>query len=182
MKPNFVAYFHQTIRIWSICYIYAIFIVEWNLETNGNEIDLASVDPLTLANSYWRFYCEARPQPKKSKERESQNEKPLYHKNSLINIRAAINRHLADLKRKVDIVHDLEFKTPNGILVGLFKERTRQGLLKPTQHRAMIDEAHLIHLPQRGKDILNSSPPCNVVFPSCSLRFKRNGISPSSQD
>lgn len=49
MKPNFVAYFHQTIRIWSICYIYAIFIVEWNLETNGNEIDLASVDPLTLA-------------------------------------------------------------------------------------------------------------------------------------
>lgn len=55
------------------------------------EIDVASVDPLTLANSYWRFYCEARPQPKKSKERESQNEKPLYHKNSLINIRAAIN-------------------------------------------------------------------------------------------
>lgn len=73
-----------------------------------------------------------RPQHKKSKERESQNEKPLYHKNSLINIRAAINRHLADLKRKVDIVHDLEFKTPNGILVGLFKERTRQGLLKAT--------------------------------------------------
>lgn len=35
--------------LWFISYIYAIFIVEWILETNGNEIDLASVDPLTLA-------------------------------------------------------------------------------------------------------------------------------------
>lgn len=182
MKPNFVAYFHQTIRIWSICYIYAIFIVEWNLETYGNEIDLASVDPLTLANSLGRFYCEARPQPKKSKESESQNEEPLYHKNSLINIRAAINRHLADLRREIDIVHDKEFKTPNGILDGLFKERTRLGLSKPTQHKAIIDDisAQNLHLPPRGKDILNYSPPCSMVFSSHSLCFKRNGISPSA--
>lgn len=119
---------------------------EWNLETYGNEIDLASVDPLTLANSLGRFYCEARPQPKKSKENESQNEEPLYHKNSLINIRAAINRHLADLKREIDIVHDKEFKTPNGILDGLFKERTRLGLSKPTQHKAIIDETDLLKI------------------------------------
>nr|XP_022306586.1 uncharacterized protein LOC111112973 [Crassostrea virginica] len=116
---------------------------EWNLETNGCLMDMETVEPLVLANSLGRFYCEARPQPKKSQSHEYTEEPHLYHKNSLINIRAAINRHLADLRRDIDIVHDKEFKTSNGILDGLFKERTRQGLSKPTKHKAIIDEADL---------------------------------------
>ena len=126
----------------STCYIH-IFLTEWNLETNDCLMDMETVEPLVLANSLGRFYCETRPQPKKSQSHEYTEEPHLYHKNSLINIRAAINRHLADLRRDIDIVHDKEFKTSNGILDGLFKERTRQGLLKPTKHKAIIDEADL---------------------------------------
>jgi hypothetical protein len=101
------------------------------------------VEPLTLAKALSRFYCEAKPQAEKSAAANAEQEPLLYHKNSLINIRAAINRNLADLKRDIDIVHDKEFKTANGILDGLFKERTRQGLSKPTKHKAIIDESDL---------------------------------------
>ena len=79
---------------------------------------MATVEPLVLANSLGRFNCEARPQPKKSQWPECTEEPHLYHKNSLINIKAAINPHLADLRRDIDIVHDKEFKTSNGILDG----------------------------------------------------------------
>jgi hypothetical protein len=92
---------------------------------------MAHVDALTLAECLGRFYCEARPK--------SQNDQQLYHKNSLINIRSAINRHLANLKRQIDIVHDKEFKTANGILDGLFKERTWLGFSKPTKHKEIIE-------------------------------------------
>lgn len=40
-------------------------------------------------------------------------------------------------------MHDMKFKTPNGILDGLLTERTRQVLFKSTQHKAIIDEADL---------------------------------------
>ena len=77
------------------CYIY-IFLTEWNLETNGCHMNMEIVEPLVLANSLGRFYCEARPQPKKSQSPECTEEPHLYHKNGFINIKAAINPHLAD--------------------------------------------------------------------------------------
>ena len=73
-----------------------IFLTEWNLETNGCLMDMETVEPLVLANSLGRFYCEAQPKPKMSQSHEYTEEPHLYHKNSLINIRAAIHRHLAD--------------------------------------------------------------------------------------
>ena len=44
-----------------------------------------------------------------------------YHKNTLKNSRAAINRHLNDIGRSVDIVRDKEFKTANQTLDGMLK-------------------------------------------------------------
>ncbi|XP_078309646.1 uncharacterized protein LOC144618023 [Crassostrea virginica] len=38
-----------------------------------------------------------------------------YHKNSMKNVRAAINRHLKDIGREIDIVKDIEFKSSNTI-------------------------------------------------------------------
>lgn len=64
---------------------------------------------------------------------------PLYHKNTLINIKEAINRHLADIQKDVNIVHDKEFRTANGILDGFFKERTWLDLSKPTSHKDIIE-------------------------------------------
>ncbi|XP_021359223.1 uncharacterized protein LOC110454170 [Mizuhopecten yessoensis] len=91
-----------------------------------------------LAESLGKFYCEARPLPKNENDVEN-----LYHRNSLISIRAAINRHLSDIHRNVDIVRDTEFKTPNGILDGLLKQRTRLGLSKPVTHKEIIDQDDL---------------------------------------
>ena len=42
-----------------------------------------------------------------------------YHKNTLKNSRAAINRHLNDIGRSVDIVRDKEYKTANQALDGM---------------------------------------------------------------
>ena len=44
-----------------------------------------------------------------------------YHKNTLKNSRAAINRHLNDIGHSVDIVRDKEFKTANQTLDGMLK-------------------------------------------------------------
>lgn len=134
MKPDFVACFHKKNQ--NLLHLNLLYIVEWNLETNGDKIDLVSVDPLILANSLGRFYREAKP------ESASQNEEPLYHKKSLINIRATFNRHLADLKR--ELVHDKKFKTPYGILDGLFnKERIIQAHTAQGQMRQIFSKSTL---------------------------------------
>jgi hypothetical protein len=39
-----------------------------------------------------------------------------YHKNSMRNVRSALNRHMKDIGRLVDIVKDNDFKTSNAIL------------------------------------------------------------------
>ena len=68
-------------------------------------MNMETVEPLVLANSLGRFNCEARPQPKKPKSPECTEKPTLYHKNILINFRAAINQHLEDLRRYIDSVH-----------------------------------------------------------------------------
>ena len=79
------------------------------------------------------FYCEARPEKNGA----------LYQKNTLINLRAAINRKLADLKRSMDIVKGKEFSSSNGVLYGLCKERIRDGTMATTQHRQPITKSDM---------------------------------------
>ena len=57
-----------------------------------------------------------------------------YHKNTLKNIRSAINRHLNDIGRSVDIVRDKEFKPANQTLDGMLKKMTQIGASRPTKH------------------------------------------------
>jgi hypothetical protein len=99
---------------------------------------MEAIDAVTLSCRLSQFYCEARP-----KEKHPNSQEPLYHKNTLLNIRAAINRHLADLKRNISIVKDKEFRTANGILDGLFKERTKLGQSVPTKHKKIIEQHDL---------------------------------------
>ena len=55
-------------------------------------------------------------------------------------MRAAINRHLQDNGRNIDIIRGPAFKTANNTLDGLLKEQTRAGLSRPTLHKDIIEE------------------------------------------
>ncbi|XP_052688916.1 histone-lysine N-methyltransferase SETDB1-B-like isoform X2 [Crassostrea angulata] len=114
---------------------------DWNMEVFGATLDMQTVDVSTLADHLSRFYCEARPKGKldDGDDDDNDDDEPLYHNNTLVNIRGAINRHLADIPRNIDIVRDKEFRTANGVLFGLFKERKRLGLSKPTRHKEIIE-------------------------------------------
>ncbi|XP_061191035.1 uncharacterized protein LOC133199206 [Saccostrea echinata] len=108
-------------------------IQDWSKERRGEEIDFETVSPTQLNKLLEKFYCEARP------EKDGQ----VYHKNTLKNLRAAINRRLGDLKRSVDIVKDKEFRSSNGVLAGLLKERAREGIGVSTQHKEIIEKSDL---------------------------------------
>ncbi|KAJ8320527.1 hypothetical protein KUTeg_002114 [Tegillarca granosa] len=56
----------------------------------------------------------------------------LYHKNTLKNMRAAINRYFQDNNIKVDIVIDTKFKSCNRVLNGYMKNMTHTGVARPT--------------------------------------------------
>ncbi|XP_069131278.1 uncharacterized protein [Argopecten irradians] len=102
-------------------------------------MDLVNVTVDDLADSLRQFYAEARPK----KTEMSADENQMYHKNTLINIRGAINRHLTDIHRDIDIIRDKQFKKANGVLDGLLKLRARSGTLKPTNHKEIIDKMHM---------------------------------------
>lgn len=108
---------------------------DWNMETYGENLDMISVDANTLAERLSHFYIAVRPKTNA----ENNGKDQLYHKSSLINIRCAINRFLTDNKREIDIIRDKEFKIANGVLDGLFKERTRLGLSQPVTHKKVIE-------------------------------------------
>lgn len=91
---------------------------------------MATVEVNTLQEKLAKFYCEARPQ-KGSKEE-------VYHKNTLKNIRSALNRYLQDIGRNIDIVKDAAFKPANRTLDGMLKCMTREGISRPTKHKQVI--------------------------------------------
>ena len=62
----------------------------------------------------------------------------VYHKNTLKNVRAALNRHIKNLNRNFDIVHDSDFRTSNIILDSTLKMMVKTGLSRPTKHKEII--------------------------------------------
>lgn len=66
-----------------------------------------------------------------------------YQKNSYKSIRSAINRHLQDLGRDIDIVRGKEFRSSNSILDGKLKKNLQEGLARPTKHKEIINTADL---------------------------------------
>ena len=77
----------------------------------GNEIDFGNSQKEELYYLLRWFYAEVQPKEKENKNQE-------YHKNTITGIRSALHRHLSDISRNVDIVHDKTFKQANGILQG----------------------------------------------------------------
>lgn len=76
---------------------------EWSTETFGFEIDFVTIEAADLNSKLSKFYAEARSKIT------TENTQSEYHKNTMKYIRAAINRHLSDLERDMNIVKDKEF-------------------------------------------------------------------------
>ncbi|CAC5395249.1 unnamed protein product [Mytilus coruscus] len=77
----------------------------WCSDRLASTVDFQTVSVISLNSSLRQFYAEAQPQnitkrALKMPEEQAQE----YHKNSLKNVRAAINRHLKDIGRSIDIV------------------------------------------------------------------------------
>ncbi|XP_062590519.1 uncharacterized protein LOC134252097 [Saccostrea cucullata] len=120
---------------------------EWCVESQGHIVDFMSINADELASLLTKFYCEAKPKQTNARQNSLPSELAgEYHKNTLKNIRAALNRHLQDLGRNLDIVNASEFKVSNKILNGLLKQRMQEGLSRPTAHKEIIidDDLKLI--------------------------------------
>ncbi|XP_033725030.1 uncharacterized protein LOC117315013 isoform X3 [Pecten maximus] len=117
---------------------------DWSSDVFGEVTDMENIPIEQLADQLAKFYCEARP---KNVDRRSGSlpvkQAEVYHKNTLINIRAALNRHLQDLNRDIDLVRDKEFKKANRTLDGILKERVKDGTSRPTQHKEIIPKTDL---------------------------------------
>ncbi|KAK3089650.1 hypothetical protein FSP39_005342 [Pinctada imbricata] len=114
---------------------------EWSREKFGQEIDLHTISPENLNNNLRHFYAEIQPKPSEKENQEETSSE--YHKNTIKGIRSALNRHLNDIGRNIDIVKDKEFKQANAALQGKLKQNMQLGLSKPTQHKAVISPADL---------------------------------------
>jgi glucuronate isomerase len=86
------------------------------LELLINEVlDFQTVPSSVLNENLRKFYAKAQPENRAKKM--SDDQATEYHKNSMRNVRSALNRHMKDIGRLVDIVKDNDFKTSNAILV-----------------------------------------------------------------
>ncbi|XP_069129354.1 uncharacterized protein [Argopecten irradians] len=110
----------------------------WHSESYGGPLDLKEISANELNTKLGKFYCEANPQVNEKKHKNKQHEE--YHKNSM---KAAVNRHLSDIGRNMDIVKDSEFKLANKLLSGMLKESMVNGTSRPTNHKEIIGNTDL---------------------------------------
>ena len=112
------------------------------MEKYGSKAEFLSMSKSTIADRLRIFYCEAAP---KKVEVRGKTQAPLqeYHKNSLRNIRAALNRHFHDLYLDLDIVRDKEFIYANRALDGTLKDQTKRGVARATEHKKVINSTDM---------------------------------------
>ncbi|CAC5410872.1 unnamed protein product [Mytilus coruscus] len=126
-------------------------------------VDFNTISQENLNESLGKFNAEA--QSKNLNKRIQSMPESMaqeYHKNSLKSVRAAINKHLKDIRRNVDIVRDKDFKLANSMLSAKLKFNLRNGLSRPTQHHPIISNSEL----QKINEFLSTK---NNVVP---IRFK----------
>ena len=83
---------------------------------------MKTVTSSVLNESLRKFYSEAQPKNLTSRaQKMPEAQAAEYHKNSMKNVRAAINRHLKDIGRQIDIVKDTDFKSSNAMLSSKLK-------------------------------------------------------------
>ena len=127
---------------------YLIKISDWCTET-GQEVDFYFMTSVELAEKLRHFYAVAKPRKETD-----------YHRNSLKNLRAALNRHLRDIGRDIDIVRDREFQKANAVLNGFLKLQAKSGKAKPTAHKPIIEAGDFPKI----KQYLQLDSPISVLY------------------
>ncbi|XP_069105073.1 uncharacterized protein [Argopecten irradians] len=145
---------------------------EWHVEVYGNELDLATVEEDALNKIL------ANVQQREEKMGLAPQHAGEYHKNSLKNLRAAINRKLQDLGRDIDIVRDKAIKQSNKTLNGLFTDRMVSGMSRPTAHKEIISQDHLRQISSYLEHGALSSPVVlrQAVWYSLAIHFVSRGV------
>ena len=84
--------------------------------------DFSIISSEDLDKKLGKFYAEATPKSSEKRCNQMSSEQASeQNKNSYQSIRSALNRHLQDLGRDIDIVRGREFQPSNGILDGTLK-------------------------------------------------------------
>ena len=126
---------------------------DWYVEKYGQKADFSKMPVGKMAEDLRRFYCEARPVEKKNKS--TQNE---YTKNTLLSIRAGINRYVQELGLGIDIVRDKEFIPANKALRCIFKDQRRRGVMPVSIAETDAKETDLIQMASYLARNYNTSP------------------------
>eukprot|EP00117_Sycon_ciliatum_P005509 scpid97844/ scgid9429/ len=115
---------------------------------NGTNIDLATCSKDELNEALCKTYLGIRTQKKE-----------YYQRSSYQGFRAAINRHLAETDRDMNIFTDPEFRRSNQAYDGILKKLKRQGELNATQSKAIISTEDFAKI---NKLFLYSKEPSNL--------------------
>lgn len=147
------------------------------MEVFGTTLDFEKVEIDELANKLRKFFCEAKPKESNKSKYMMDAQSGYYHKNTLKNIRSAINRHLQDIGRSIDIVRDKEFKSTNHTLDGMLKTMTKIGASRPTKHKDIINSQDL----QKISSYLRAATFSPLVLRQCvwyhlSIHFVTRGL------
>ncbi|KAL5018998.1 hypothetical protein ScPMuIL_004720 [Solemya velum] len=120
---------------------------DWSTEVLGSETNFQEVTEEELDKLLVRFYAEATPKQNEKRERKLGTENAAeYHKNTMKNIRSAINRHLKNLNRNIDVVRDKSFRKSNNVLDGKLKYNLQKGVSRPTKHHESIPQNDLLKI------------------------------------
>ena len=114
-------------------------------------VDLAKCTASELNDVLKFFYVEVR-----------NAEGKTYQRSSLCSLRAAIQRHLKDLKRPINIFNDKEFDFSNAIFNSNIKHLHQRGQLLATQHKPALGEEDLAKALRYFYD--HSNDPVNLLY------------------
>ena len=116
----------------------------WCQERFNEFLDFQTVPNSVLNENLRTFYAEAQPKNAENRAKKlSDDQGAEYHKNYMRNVRSALNRHMKDIGRLVDIVKDNDFKTSNAMLSSKMKYNLKKGLSRPTKHQPIIPNVEL---------------------------------------
>ncbi|KAK3106162.1 hypothetical protein FSP39_014017, partial [Pinctada imbricata] len=150
---------------------------EWCIESGLPVIDFSTVASSELANHLHTFYASATPKQTEARKKSLlENLSIEYHKNTLKNLRAALNRHLKDIGRQIDIVQDKEFKQANDTLNAKLKYMVKSGLSRPTQHKKIISPLDQQKIASYLEDDSNAQVLQYKVWYSLAIHFVCRGL------
>ncbi|KAK3105732.1 hypothetical protein FSP39_004479 [Pinctada imbricata] len=150
---------------------------EWSVHACGSEVDFHEINIDELNIKLRRFYAEAQPaNVSKRANCLSEAKASEYHKKSFKTIRSAINRHLNDLNRDIDIVRDKAFKTANQTFDGKLKQNVAEGLSRPTKHKDVISTSDLHLINTYLHSDINPIVLCHKVWYDLSVHFFSRGL------